>query len=264
MRRTLLVPGCMLLLAAATAAPATAITNGDPDGNLHPHVGAIVADWTSASPGPGCDVLGHADQRHGVPHRGALHRVPGGERSRHPRHLRRAVRRERRGARRAGRRHRRRAPPVRHGGTSDPHDIAVVLLAESPGIAPAELPVAGLLDDLHAAHALDDATFTAVGYGETRTDHERRLARPGAARRPPPLRRATGPRGAAQLADAVLQHRDRRRRQLLRRLRRPPLPRRQRQQPWSPPRSTWTAPAEQSTRPTGWTHPTPGPSSAST
>ena len=46
----------------------------------------------------------------------------------------------------------------------------MVLLAQSPGITPAELPVAGLLTDLQAAHALDDATFTAVGYGETRTD----------------------------------------------------------------------------------------------
>ena len=41
-----------LLLAAATAGPASAITNGSPDGDLHLSVGAIVADWSSASPGP--------------------------------------------------------------------------------------------------------------------------------------------------------------------------------------------------------------------
>jgi secreted trypsin-like serine protease len=57
------------------------------------------------------------------------------------------------------------------GGASDPHDIAVVLLAQAPaGITPARLPTAGLLDQLKAAHQLDDQTFTAVGYGTVRED----------------------------------------------------------------------------------------------
>jgi hypothetical protein len=54
------------------------------------------------------------------------------------------------------------------GGQSDPHDIAVVLLQRSPGVAPAQLPPAGLLDGLKAGHQLDDQTFTAVGYGTVR------------------------------------------------------------------------------------------------
>lgn len=54
------------------------------------------------------------------------------------------------------------------GGASDPHDIAVVVLDEPVGITPAHLPTEGLLDELKAARELDDATFTAVGYGAVR------------------------------------------------------------------------------------------------
>jgi len=40
-----------------------------------------------------------------------------------------------------------------------------------PGrITPAQLPTAGLLDQLKATHQLDDRTFTAVGYGTVRED----------------------------------------------------------------------------------------------
>lgn len=48
---------------------------------------------------------------------------------------------------------------------SSPADIAVILLDESPGIEPAELPELGLLDELEAEHALRDQVFTNVGYG---------------------------------------------------------------------------------------------------
>jgi hypothetical protein len=47
----------------------------------------------------------------------------------------------------------------------------VVLLAQAPvGITPAELPTAGLLDQLKAGHQLRAQTFTAVGYGTVRED----------------------------------------------------------------------------------------------
>jgi Trypsin len=74
------------------------------------------------------------------------------------------------------------------GGRSDPHDIAVVVLDRpAGGLTPARLPGGGLLDGLHAAHELMSQTFTAVGYGtirETRTggpqnilpNNERRFA----------------------------------------------------------------------------------------
>jgi hypothetical protein len=37
---------------ALTVGAAQAITFGQPDGNLHPNVGALVADWDPDSPGP--------------------------------------------------------------------------------------------------------------------------------------------------------------------------------------------------------------------
>ena len=54
------------------------------------------------------------------------------------------------------------------GGVSDPGDVAVIVLDESPGITPAKLPTAGLLDQLKASGALKHTRFTAVGYGTVR------------------------------------------------------------------------------------------------
>lgn len=54
------------------------------------------------------------------------------------------------------------------GGTSDPHDVAVIVLDQNPGITPATLPHAGLLDELKDQHLLKDTRFTAVGYGTVR------------------------------------------------------------------------------------------------
>jgi len=53
-------------------------------------------------------------------------------------------------------------------GASDTGDVAVIVLDESPGITPASLPTAGLLDELQASHILKDTRFTAVGYGTIR------------------------------------------------------------------------------------------------
>ena len=57
------------------------------------------------------------------------------------------------------------------GGASDPGDIAVFLIDEDPGIEPASLPPAGLLDELKTAGVLKDTRFTAVGYGSVRVDN---------------------------------------------------------------------------------------------
>lgn len=55
------------------------------------------------------------------------------------------------------------------GGASDPHDIAVILLDESPaGVTPARLPTAGLLTQLKREGTLRRTRFTAVGYGTVR------------------------------------------------------------------------------------------------
>ena len=53
-------------------------------------------------------------------------------------------------------------------GASDTGDVAVIVLDQSPGITPASLPTAGLLDQLQASHVLKDTRFTAVGYGTIR------------------------------------------------------------------------------------------------
>ena len=44
----------------------------------------------------------------------------------------------------------------------------MIVLDQSPGIAPAQLPTAGLLDELKASHVLRNTRFTAVGYGTIR------------------------------------------------------------------------------------------------
>src|ERR671936_1716345 len=56
MRRSLALFAVAALAALSLAAgPAGAITFGQPDGNLHPNVGALLADWDDESPGP--DIL---------------------------------------------------------------------------------------------------------------------------------------------------------------------------------------------------------------
>lgn len=54
------------------------------------------------------------------------------------------------------------------GGSADPGDIAVIVLDDDPGITPANLPPAGILDDLQTAGTLRHTQFTAVGYGTVR------------------------------------------------------------------------------------------------
>jgi hypothetical protein len=42
----------VVMTLALTVGAAQAITFGQPDGNLHPNVGTLVADWDPDSPGP--------------------------------------------------------------------------------------------------------------------------------------------------------------------------------------------------------------------
>jgi len=57
-------------------------------------------------------------------------------------------------------------------GRSDPSDIAVIILDQAPGITPARLPTAGLLDELKKDHSLATTLFTAVGYGDVRESNQ--------------------------------------------------------------------------------------------
>ncbi|HSK16674.1 MAG TPA: trypsin-like serine protease [Gaiellaceae bacterium] len=164
-----------LAAAILVAGPAGAITFGKPDGNLHPYVGALLADYDEES--PGLDLLcsgtliaprvfqtaGHCtdffasigiepadvwvtfdpaydeDSAVNTVHRGTYTTHPDFGYS---------------------------GP----GGSSNPFDLAVVVLDAAPGPAPAELPRVGLLDGLKASGALKSRPFTAVGYGTVRED----------------------------------------------------------------------------------------------
>lgn len=59
-------------------------------------------------------------------------------------------------------------PRYASGGQSDTFDIAVIVLDHAVDRTPVELPEAGLLNELKASGALRDKRFTAVGYGTVR------------------------------------------------------------------------------------------------
>ena len=171
-RRSFAVVLLVLVSLVLTVGPAQAITFGQPDGNRHPNVGALLADWDPDSPGPDifCSGTLIAPQVFlTAAHCTASLEAEGitevwvtftpdydedatttaglvaGSYVTHP--------------------------EFGSGGASDTHDIAVVLLEQAPvGITPAQLPTAGLLDQLKAGHQLRGQTFTAVGYGTVRED----------------------------------------------------------------------------------------------
>ena len=162
----------VVMTLALTVEAAQAITFGQPDGDLHPNVGALVADWDEESPGPDifcsgtliaptvfltaahCTASLEAD---GITEVWVTFASDYDEDAASPAGLIAGT-------------------PVSHpefgtGGASDTHDIAVVLLEQAPaGITPAQLPTAGLLDQLKASHQLRTQTFTAVGYGTVREE----------------------------------------------------------------------------------------------
>jgi Trypsin len=156
-RRLGLVVLAAAALVALSAAPASAITNGVPDGDAHPEVGALIADtvfsdgtWAYCSgtlvaptvvvTAAHCGDPGQTTARVSF----SSHYHDGD-----PLYVGRYIP----------------DPRYRHA-QSDPFDIAVVVFsAPVPGITPARLPTAGLLDRLKADGTLATATFTAVGYG---------------------------------------------------------------------------------------------------
>jgi len=147
MRRPLIAAAVLAVL--SLAAPASAITNGAPDGGRHPEVGGLVADqaysdgtWTYCSgtliaprvfltaahcaEGDRVRVTFDPDFQAGDPvYAGTWH-----------------------------------ADPLYNGAQNDPHDIAVVVLDSAPPITPARLPAAGSLSRLPHGQRI-----TSVGYG---------------------------------------------------------------------------------------------------
>jgi hypothetical protein len=156
------------LLALAVAVPAQAITFGQPDGNLHPFVGAVgfmnegapwiicsgtliapdvfltaahCVAWLASSNLDATDLWVSFDT---TPESGTALLLPVAAY-----HY-----------------------DLQYGhDAADAHDIAVVLLAEPiGGITPAVLPPAGLIDQMKVDKLLKDQVFVAVGYGTVRND----------------------------------------------------------------------------------------------
>jgi secreted trypsin-like serine protease len=154
-------------LLALTVGSAGAITNGTVDGNLHPNVGALLYDYDPDSPGVDLACSGtliaprvfltasHCTAGVDTPvfvtfvpdyddDSTSMAGVFSGTAHTHP---------------------------LFGQSGSNPFDFAVVVLDQSPGIAPAQLPSVGLLD---SKKALASQRFTTVGYGTAREDPKRK------------------------------------------------------------------------------------------
>jgi hypothetical protein len=170
MRRVALA-ALVVVAGLAVAGSAQAITFGQPDGNRHPQVGGLVAEWrepgtpdlfcsgtlisptvflTASHCTQGLAELAIAPDEVSVtfdPTFDADSVLLGGTYHTHPE-----------------------LGFSGPGGKSDPHDIAVIVLdAPVTGVTPARLPALNLLDTL----ALKAQRFTTVGYGTVREDKRR-------------------------------------------------------------------------------------------
>lgn len=158
MLRKLLSLSLLVAVVSLAAGPARAIVGGRFDGNRHPNVGALVAEFdgekgllcsgTLIAPtvfltaahcidGPDEELWVTFDPTFDAQSK----LIPGTPH----------------------------AHPAYGHDQADPHDIAVLVLDRSTNIAPAELPSRGLLDRLKDEGKLKDEFFTAVGYGIKRT-----------------------------------------------------------------------------------------------
>ena len=163
MRKVLALPTALAVLLILAVSPSQAITYGAPDGNGHPNVGALIAEWrdpgvkeqicsgtlvdedvflTAAHCTDFLDSIGIAEvwvsfDQDVVPVTKKT-RLIAGEYVTNPGY---------------------------NQSQSDPGDLAVVLLSRDQGAAPGVLPEVGLFDEMHAAGTLQTSRFTAVGYG---------------------------------------------------------------------------------------------------
>jgi hypothetical protein len=169
-KRFLLVVAVFLVLVLATGGTVLAITFGQPDGNQHPNVGAMIVQepdgeyylycsgtliapdvfltashCTVAAAAYGADphdvyvTFDSVYDDDATLHRGTYDINPNYGHDMH-----------------------------------DLHDVAVIILDEPiTGITPAQLPLAGLLDDMKEAHELKGQEFVTVGYGRLRNEKTR-------------------------------------------------------------------------------------------
>jgi secreted trypsin-like serine protease len=163
MRRSLVLGAAVVATLMLAVPSAHAITYGERDGNDHPNVGALIIDFADDDEGPRhicsgtlidedvfltaahCTSFLAEEDRVFVSFAVDVDPIPP-----------------------AGQLHEGSAVtnPGFNQRQSDPGDIAVVLLDEPvAGLTPAELPTAGLLDQMKRAGMLNGRRFTAVGYG---------------------------------------------------------------------------------------------------
>lgn len=172
MRKRLSLALLAASLAAVVSGAANAITFGEPDGNRHPNVGALVTNWNPNSPGPDQFCTGTlVSETLFITSAFCLDGWPEGtqfwvtfapvydEDSPSPGGLVAVI---------DFTIHEKFGQP---GGGADAYDIAVVTLGTAQSATPAELPTLGLLDT-YSERQLRQLQFTTVGYGIVRTSKE--------------------------------------------------------------------------------------------
>jgi len=166
-QRTLIIVSAVLILTLGAAGLATAITFGDPDGNRHPNVGAMVLQFSDGSRALFCSGTLIAPQvfltaAHCTAYLVAIGLPPHDIWVSFDSHVTASSPLYR------GTYHHN---PNFGGPRSDRNDVAVIVLDEpAAGITPAQLPTAGLLDAMKADGTLKHQRFTTVGYGALRDD----------------------------------------------------------------------------------------------
>lgn len=165
--RRILTLAAVIVLLLILALPVSAITYGEPDGNDHPFVGSMVLyvpgegyfQWCSGT--LIADNVFMTASHCTAPVDSVLASIPGSEML-----VTFDPTISESGTFYTGTRHTN--PLFATHGMSNLYDVAVIVLDQSPGITPASLPTAGLLDELKASRVLKHTRFTAVGYGTIR------------------------------------------------------------------------------------------------